>query len=124
MILAPSRSHDPGGVVTGPGGWLVIANRGSAENILRPSVTWMPRLATDVAGQPAQSAFIRLSKATHSILVQNIMIALGIKAVFLTLTFVDYGAMWMAVFADVGGSLLVVDNGLRVLRKRPDATYQ
>ncbi len=31
MILAPSRSHDPGGVVTGPGGWLVIANRGSAR---------------------------------------------------------------------------------------------
>jgi len=33
MILAPSRSHDPGGVVTGPGGWLVIviANRSYAE---------------------------------------------------------------------------------------------
>jgi hypothetical protein len=30
MILAPSRFHDPGGVVTGSGGWLVIANRGSA----------------------------------------------------------------------------------------------
>lgn len=30
MILAPSRSHDPVGVVTGPGGWLVIADRGLA----------------------------------------------------------------------------------------------
>ncbi len=30
MTLAASRSHDPEGVVTGPGGWLVIANRGSA----------------------------------------------------------------------------------------------
>jgi hypothetical protein len=32
MILAPSRTHDPGGgVVTGPGGWLVIANRDLAR---------------------------------------------------------------------------------------------
>ncbi|WP_152269795.1 heavy metal translocating P-type ATPase, partial [Burkholderia contaminans] len=62
-------------------------------------------------------AFIRLSRATHSILVQNITVALGIKAVFLTLTVAGYGTMWMAVFADVGASLLVVGNGLRLLRK-------
>ncbi|TCK35316.1 Cd2+/Zn2+-exporting ATPase [Paraburkholderia sp. BL8N3] len=62
-------------------------------------------------------AFIRLSKATHSILVQNITLALGIKAVFLALTLAGYGTMWMAVFADVGASLLVVGNGLRLLRK-------
>lgn len=62
-------------------------------------------------------AFIRLSKATHSVLAQNITLALGIKAVFLALTLVGYGTMWMAVFADVGASLLVVGNGLRLLRK-------
>ncbi|WP_374730511.1 heavy metal translocating P-type ATPase [Caballeronia arationis] len=62
-------------------------------------------------------AFIRLSKATHSILVQNITLALGIKVVFLTLTLAGLGTMWMAVFADVGASLLVVGNGLRLLRK-------
>jgi len=62
-------------------------------------------------------AFIRLSQATHSILVQNITLALGIKAVFLTLTLAGFGTMWMAVFADVGASLLVVGNGLRLLRK-------
>ncbi|WP_438397162.1 heavy metal translocating P-type ATPase [Caballeronia sp. DA-9] len=62
-------------------------------------------------------AFVRLSKATHSILVQNIVLALGIKAVFLTLTLIGLGTMWMAVFADVGASLLVVGNGLRLLRK-------
>ncbi|MFL9896183.1 heavy metal translocating P-type ATPase [Paraburkholderia sp. RL17-381-BIF-C] len=62
-------------------------------------------------------AFIRLSQATHSILVQNIALALGIKAVFLTLTLAGLGTMWMAVFADVGASLLVVGNGLRLLRK-------
>ena len=62
-------------------------------------------------------AFVRLSKATHVILIQNIVLALGIKAVFLTLTLNGLGTMWMAVFADVGASLLVVGNGLRLLRK-------
>jgi Zn2+/Cd2+-exporting ATPase len=61
--------------------------------------------------------FIRLSKATHSVLVQNITLALGIKSVFLVLTVMGLGTMWMAVFADVGASLLVVGNGLRLLRK-------
>jgi Cd2+/Zn2+-exporting ATPase len=61
--------------------------------------------------------FIRLSRDTHSLLIQNIAMALGIKAVFLVLTLVGMGTMWMAVFADVGASLLVVGNGLRLLRK-------
>ena len=61
--------------------------------------------------------FIRLSKATHAVLVQNIALALGIKSVFLALTLMGLGTMWMAVFADVGASLLVVGNGLRLLRK-------
>jgi Cd2+/Zn2+-exporting ATPase len=61
--------------------------------------------------------FVRLSRATHALLVQNIVLALGIKAVFLVLTLTGAGTMWMAVFADVGASLLVVGNGLRLLRK-------
>jgi Cd2+/Zn2+-exporting ATPase len=60
--------------------------------------------------------FVRLSRRTHALLVQNIVLALGIKAVFLALTLVGMGTMWMAVFADVGASLLVVGNGLRLLR--------
>ncbi|WP_084282537.1 heavy metal translocating P-type ATPase [Deefgea rivuli] len=61
--------------------------------------------------------FIRLSRQTHAILLQNIALALGIKIVFLVLTLTGNGTMWMAVFADVGASLLVVANGLRLLRK-------
>ncbi|MDO9165975.1 MAG: heavy metal translocating P-type ATPase [Rhodoferax sp.] len=61
--------------------------------------------------------FVRLSRHTHALLVQNIVLALGIKAVFLVLTVIGIGTMWMAVFADVGASLLVVANGLRLLRK-------
>ncbi|WP_374694528.1 heavy metal translocating P-type ATPase [Hydrogenophaga pseudoflava] len=59
---------------------------------------------------------IRLSRKTQSILWQNIALALGIKAVFLLLALFNGATMWMAVFADMGGSLLVVFNGLRVLR--------
>jgi Cd2+/Zn2+-exporting ATPase len=61
--------------------------------------------------------FVRLSRDTHALLVQNIVLALGIKAVFLVLTLLGMGTMWMAVFADVGASLLVVGNGLRLLRR-------
>ena len=61
--------------------------------------------------------FVRLSHATAQVLMQNIVLALGIKAVFLVLTFTGQATMWMAVFADMGASLLVVGNGLRLLRK-------
>ncbi|MEB3768151.1 heavy metal translocating P-type ATPase [Acinetobacter sp. MD2] len=63
-------------------------------------------------------SFIRLSKATHAILVQNISLALGIKLLFMGLTLANIGTMWMAVFADVGVSLLVVANGLRLLKMK------
>ena len=59
---------------------------------------------------------IRLSQYTHSVLWQNIALALGIKAVFLVLALAGHATMWMAVFADMGASLLVVGNGLRLLR--------
>ena len=59
---------------------------------------------------------VRLSRATHAVLRQNIVLALGIKAVFLVLALASEATMWMAVFADMGASLLVVFNGLRLLR--------
>lgn len=60
--------------------------------------------------------FVRLSRSTRRILLQNIALALGIKAAFLLLTIMGMGTMWMAVFADMGTSLLVVANGLRLVR--------
>ena len=59
---------------------------------------------------------VRLSRRTHAVLWQNIALALGIKAAFLVLALFDNASMWMAVFADMGASLLVVFNGLRLLR--------
>lgn len=62
-------------------------------------------------------AFIRLSRDTAAVLKQNIGLALVIKVIFLVVTFAGMATMWMAVFADMGVSLLVVLNGLRLLRK-------
>ncbi|WP_231587227.1 cation-translocating P-type ATPase [Methylophilus sp. TWE2] len=58
---------------------------------------------------------IRLSQQTHTILWQNIAIALGIKFIFLILALFADASMWMAVFADMGASLIVVMNGLRLM---------
>ena len=66
-------------------------------------------------------ALIRLSRRTHAVLWQNIALALGIKAVFLVLALAGSATMWTAVFADMGASLIVVANGLRLLRARTEA---
>jgi Cd2+/Zn2+-exporting ATPase len=63
------------------------------------------------------ATFIRLSRSTAAILTQNIALALGIKIAFLGLALAGHATLWMAVFADMGASLLVVCNGLRLLRK-------
>ena len=62
-------------------------------------------------------ALLRLSRRTAGILKQNIAIALGIKAIFIAMTIAGTATMWMAVFADMGASLIVVFNGLRLLRR-------
>jgi len=59
---------------------------------------------------------IRLSKRCSRILKQNISIALLIKAVFMVLTLFGHANLWMAVFADMGASLIVIFNGLRLLK--------
>ncbi len=61
-------------------------------------------------------AYIRLSRETANVLWQNIVLALSIKAVFFVLAFTGQATLWMAVFADMGASLLVVFNGMRLLR--------
>ena len=66
-------------------------------------------------------AFIRLSRRTAAILKQNIALALGVKALFLLITLTGHATLWMAVFADMGVSLLVVANGLRLLRQEKQA---
>ncbi len=60
--------------------------------------------------------FIRLSQRTATVLMQNISLAIGIKVIFFGLAIFGLSTLWMAVFADMGASLIVVANGLRLLR--------
>ena len=61
---------------------------------------------------------IRISTHTAHVLWQNIAVALGVKVVFLVLTMTGNASLWLAVLADMGASLIVIANGLRLL-KRP-----
>jgi len=60
---------------------------------------------------------VRSSRKTRMIIKQNIAFSLALKAAFLLLTLPGWATLWMAVFADMGASLLVTLNGLRMLRK-------
>lgn len=59
---------------------------------------------------------IHHSRKTLRIIRQNIGFSLAVKAVFVILTFVGYASLWAAIAADMGASLLVIANGLRLLR--------
>jgi Cd2+/Zn2+-exporting ATPase len=59
---------------------------------------------------------VRLSRSTVRNIQANIAVSLGLKAVFLALAAVGMATLWMAVVADMGASLLVIANGLRLLR--------
>ncbi len=62
------------------------------------------------------ATFLKISKLTKIRLIQNISLAIAIKAVFFVLALLGKSTLWMAVFADMGASLIVVINGLRILR--------
>ncbi|WP_199063469.1 zinc/cadmium/mercury/lead-transporting ATPase [Serratia sp. ASV30] len=85
---------------------------------------------TDVALETADAALthnrltgvaemIRISRATHANIRQNITIALGLKAIFLVTTLLGMTGLWLAVLADSGATALVTANALRLLKKRP-----
>ena len=59
---------------------------------------------------------IKHSRRTLNCIRQNIWVALGIKAVFMVLALVGMATLWMAIAADMGASLLVIFNSLRLLK--------
>lgn len=89
----------------------------------------MGAIGTDVAIETADVALmsddlsklpwlIRHSRRTLGIIKANIAFALGIKAIFLLLAVFQVATLWTAILADMGSSLLVIFNGLRLLRSR------
>lgn len=59
---------------------------------------------------------IRHSRKTRSIIGQNIALSIGIKAAFIAMAFSGIATLWGAIAADMGASLLVIGNGLRLLK--------
>jgi Cd2+/Zn2+-exporting ATPase len=61
---------------------------------------------------------IKIAKRTRSIVIQNIVFALGVKAMFLVLGAIGVASMWEAVFADVGVAVIAVLNAMRALNMK------
>ena len=59
---------------------------------------------------------VRIARDTRAIVMQNIIFALGVKAIVLALGAVGLATMWQAVFADVGVTIIAVINSLRLMR--------
>lgn len=74
-------------------------------------------LMTDDLGKLAY--IVKLSHKTVAIIKQNIAFAIAIKVIFLLLLFLGLGNLWLAVLADMGASLLVTLNGMRLMRRLP-----
>ena len=73
----------------------------------------------DRPGKVAES--IRIARHTRQIIIQNIILAFAVKALFIALGIAGVATLWQAVFADVGVALLAVLNSTRALRFRPSS---
>jgi Cd2+/Zn2+-exporting ATPase len=64
---------------------------------------------------------IRVARHTRTVVIQNIVLALAVKVIFLSLGAAGIATMWEAVIADMGTSILAVLNATRTLRYSPPA---
>ena len=71
-------------------------------------------LMTDAPSKVAES--IQIARRTRQIVVQNILLAMTIKGIFIVLGIIGFATLWEAVFADVGVALLAILNAGRILR--------
>ena len=66
---------------------------------------------------------IRLSRATLGVIKQNVALALGLKLLAVLAVFPGWLTLWIAILADMGATILVTMNGMRLLRVKPEASY-
>ena len=91
---------------------IAMGNGGTAQALETADIALM---SGDLSRLPY--AF-RLSQAAMRTIRQNVIFSLAIKAIFFVIVLLGFGAMWMAVLADMGASLLVTFNGMRLLHKK------
>ena len=91
---------------------IAMGGAGSAQAMETANVVLMQDDLTHLPGT------ILTARLTQKIIKQNIAFSLAIKAAFLLLTLPGLATLWMAVFADMGASLLVTLNGMRMLRSK------
>lgn len=89
---------------------IAMGGAGSAQALETADIALM---ADDLSQLPFA---VRLSRFARHIIQQNVALSLALKAVFLVLALLGGATLWMAVFADVGMSLIVTLNGMRPLR--------
>lgn len=102
---APALAASTVGIAMGAGG--------TAQALETADVALM---ADDLSKLPFT---LRLSKSAMRTIQFNIAFSIGIKLAFFVLVLMGLGSMWMAVAADMGATLLVTLNGMRLLRKQP-----
>jgi Zn2+/Cd2+-exporting ATPase len=89
---------------------IAMGGLGSDAAIETADVVLMTDAPSKVAGA------IQVGKKTHLIVLQNIIFALAVKAIFIGLGLMGLATMWEAVFADVGVALAAIFNATRVLK--------
>lgn len=90
---------------------IAMGGAGSAQAMETADIVLMQ---DDLAHLPD---LVRTSRRTQQVIWQNILFSLGLKGIFMLLAIPGWTTLWMAVFADMGASLLVTLNGMRMLRK-------
>ena len=59
---------------------------------------------------------VKIAKKTLKLAVENVVFAIGVKLIVLVLSALGFAPMWLAVFADVGVTVLAVLNAMRMLK--------
>jgi Cd2+/Zn2+-exporting ATPase len=89
---------------------IAMGGAGSAQALETADIALM---ADDLSQLPFA---VRLARLARRLIQQNVALTFGMKGLFLALAIEGSGTLWMAVFADVGISLIVTLNGMRPLR--------